>query len=599
MTRMSVLKSLYRAAWGARRRLVLSYLLLLIADIAATGVFGLALRDLIRFTLRNDVPDALIAAGVASLCWVITAAGSSARMNMAYLLAESVSVELDERILELVGRRADIEHLENPAYVDQLTLLRGGGDLLAHYALGALDIVVSLLRLGVVLMILALVKPALLAIALLLLPVLWLQRLGAKRVAISMITTAEDTRLADHLFALHTDPVSAMEMRIADARPVLQERTSRVWDRLIRRQERARWATAGRSTAAWAAFMVGYGVALLFIAQSVASGRTDPGDVLLVVALTMSLRSQAEDTVRTLQRTAEGVHFLDAYLALQASASTESPDSSAFAPLRLSEGVTFRGVSFAYPGTDVPVLKDLDLRLPAGATVAIVGEHGAGKTTLVKLLCKLYEPTLGTITVDGVPLTEISAEDWRGRSTASFQDFARFAWEVRESVGCGDLPAVHDLARIEQAVSHADATEIVAGLPSQFETQLGGLFGGTELSGGQWQRIALGRAFMRVSPILFVLDEPTASLDARSEYVVYQRQMAYGRQLAEANGAITVVISHRFSTVRMADHIIVLSDGAVTETGNHKELMALGGRYADLYNLQAHGYRSSPAVEEI
>lgn len=598
MTRVSVLTSLFVTAWRARRGLLLTYLLLLIADVVATGLFGLALRGLIRSALHGNVGNSMLASAVATICWTTTSAGSNARANMAFMLAESVSVKLDERILGAVGRSAGLEQLETPEYVDRLALLRSGGDLAAHYALGLLDVVTNFMRLVVVVALLTIVQPVLLLLALLLAPVLWAQRSGRKRVARSMISTAEEARLAEHLYSLHTEPTSAMEIRIIGASETLRERANQVWSSVVRQQESARWYAAALGICSWAVFMAGYAAALFSIARSVSTGRAEPGDVLLVLALTANLRKQAEDTVRQLARTAVGVHFVDAYLAVHADAAA-APTGSAATPAPLREGITFDGVSFTYPGAKGPVLNHLDLRLPAGSMVALVGEHGAGKTTLVKMLCGLYTPTSGSISVDGIPLARIPAERWRADCTASFQDFARFAWPVRESIGCGELAALDDSARIEQAMARADASEIVAGLPSGLDTRLGTLFGGVELSSGQWQRIALSRAFMRMSPVLFVLDEPTASLDAHSEYLVYQRQMAYARRLAAMSGAVTVVVSHRFSTIRMADRILVLSDGAVTEAGSHGELMALGGRYAELYNLQASGYRSDMAAVRI
>ncbi|GAB2695138.1 ABC transporter ATP-binding protein [Kitasatospora kifunensis] len=573
----------------------MTYLALLAGDVLTTGLFGLALRALIEGALHRDLRVALGATVVAALCWTTSAVGSWARTNMVYLLAEAVSVELDTRILGMVGRLDTVEHLENPEYVDRVALLRGGGDLLAHYAWGLLDVVATLLRLAIVLTLLAVVAPPMLALALLLGPVLWLQRRGQQRISHSLLATAEGTRLADHLYSLLTEPAAGMEIRIAGAGEALQERARLTRTSLIRQQEHARWAAAGLALAGWTLFVLGYAVALLFIMDSVSSGRAEPGDVLLVITLTMNLRAQAEGTIATLQRTGEGLHFLDAYLWLNARAAGTASSGRAAVPDRLDAGITLRGVSFSYPGTELPVLRDIDLHVPAGSTLAIVGEHGAGKSTLVKLLCKLYEPTGGTIAVDGVPLADLPAEQWRSRTTASFQDYARFAFLLRESVGVGDLSALDDLARIGRAVAHGDAELIVEQLPSGLETQLGGLFDGLELSGGQWQRVALSRAFMRPTPLLFALDEPTASLDARSEYTVYQRQLEFAKRHARASGTVTVMISHRFSTVRTADHIVVLSDGRIVERGSHEELMTLGGNYAELYTLQADGYKPSPS----
>jgi ATP-binding cassette subfamily B protein len=237
------------------------------------------------------------------------------------------------------------------------------------------------------------------------------------------------------------------------------------------------------------------------------------------------------------------------------------------------------------------VLSEVDLHLPAGTTVAFVGENGAGKSTLVKLLCRFYEPTDGRITVDGVNLGAFDPAAWRERIAAGFQDFIRFAFLARESVGVGDVRAIDDEAAVLAALERADARELVDRLPAGLETQLGREAGdGVELSGGQWQKIALGRAMMRTRPLLLILDEPTSALDAHAEHELFERYVASARAVARATGGIAIFVSHRFSTVRMADHIVVVDGGSIVEHGTHHELVANGRLYADLYKLQAAAY---------
>ncbi|BCJ33877.1 hypothetical protein Athai_13800 [Actinocatenispora thailandica] len=565
-------------------------MLLLIIEIPAIGCLGLALRALIVSAAQRDLSRSLLDAAAAALCWTVSAVGGSARTNLTYLLAESVSVQLDGQILGLIAQCGDLETLESPEFTDRVGILRSGGDLIGHYSLSVLDAVATVLRLAFVLVLLATVRAELLLLALILAPVLWLQRRERQQVIRSMVDTVEQTRLADHLFRLHTDPAAAMEMRIADSVKTLIDLADGIWRNVVRRKDRALWRSVIFDVASWSIFIVCYGSALISVVRSGSVGQAMAGNMLLVITLIANLRKQAEDTVHQLHRTAEGAHFLDAYLALRNDAALQLAASSRPIPSSLTDGIAFHGVSFSYPRGAAPVLSDLSIRLPAGSTVAIVGEHGAGKTTLIKLLCGLYTPSSGHITVDGLRLDEVGHKQWQGRITASFQDFAKFAWQVRESAGCGDLTRLADDARITEALNAGDALGFVAKLPLGLDTPLDASRDGVELSGGQWQRIALSRAFMRTSPLLFVLDEPTASLDAHSEYVVYRRQMVHARNLAEKNGAITVVISHRFSTVRMADLILVLANGAVSEAGSHAELMALNGVYAQLYELQAQGY---------
>jgi ATP-binding cassette subfamily B protein len=229
------------------------------------------------------------------------------------------------------------------------------------------------------------------------------------------------------------------------------------------------------------------------------------------------------------------------------------------------------------------VLKGIDLKLPAGSTVALVGENGAGKTTLVKLLARLYDPTTGRILIDGTDLREIEPHSWRQRISAGFQDFVKYELAAREVVGIGEVQRMTEEHAIEAALVRGDAQPVVAALPNGLDTQLGKKFsGGVDISGGQWQRLALARAFMRDRPLLLLLDEPTAALDPEAEHTLFERFAEASRVAARQTGGITVLVSHRFSTVRMADLIVVLVDGQIAESGTHDELVARGGRYAEL-----------------
>jgi ATP-binding cassette subfamily B protein len=262
------------------------------------------------------------------------------------------------------------------------------------------------------------------------------------------------------------------------------------------------------------------------------------------------------------------------------------------APSRLRSAITLRGLSFSYPGTERSVLTALSLTLPAGATIAVVGENGSGKTTLVKLLLGLYAPTSGSIMIDDVPLESIAPDAWRERCTAAFQDFACFNLPAVSSVGVGDV-AAHDSEPLAlDALSRAGGSDLVEQLPEGLATYVGVPFtGGHNLSGGQWQKLALGRAARAPDPLLVVLDEPTASLDAQAEHALFTRYASLSSRLAAASGTITLLISHRFSTVRMADLIVYLEDGHAIEAGTHEDLMSAAGRYAEAFTLQASAYR--------
>ncbi|MER5521320.1 ATP-binding cassette domain-containing protein [Streptomyces sp. NPDC002763] len=590
MTRFSAFRFVYAVGWRERRGVLMAYLALLAADVVAIGGFGLALRALIGAAMSHDSTACVLAALVASLGWAMTAVGGSIRTNLIMLLAEHGGTCLDERTLRAAGRVQGLADLESAEYADRVALLRGGADLAATYAWRLLDLGTTLLRLAVVLSLLVVVAPAMTLLLAALVPVLWLQRRGQAGVARAVAASGSDTRLAEHLHALLTEPGPGMEIRVAGAELWLRELARDAWFRLIHRQEKARYAAAGLVAAGWAAFTAVSLGALLVTVDAIASGRARPADALVAVMLTLSLCVQAENAMTTIQRHAHGMHYLDALIALEAQPGRAPHGAAALVPGELRDAIVLDDVAFCYPGAKLPILRGIDLRLAAGTTVAVVGEHGAGKTTLVKLLCGLYEPTGGTVTVDGQSLGAISAHDWWSRVTVAFQDYARYAFVVREAVGCGDPAALDDLGRVRLAVAHGAATGVVEALPQGLDTQLGESFGGVELSGGQWQRIALSRAFMRRDPLLFVLDEPTASLDARSEHELYERHMAQAKQLAREWGTVTVVISHRFSTVRAADHIVVLAEGHIAEQGSHTDLMDRDGMYAELYRLQAAGY---------
>jgi ATP-binding cassette subfamily B protein len=252
-------------------------------------------------------------------------------------------------------------------------------------------------------------------------------------------------------------------------------------------------------------------------------------------------------------------------------------------PLR---GIVLEDVGFRYAGKDTWALRHIDLTIASGESVALVGENGAGKTTLVKLMTRLYEPTEGRILLDGRDLRDWPRDDLRRRFGVLFQDFNQYQLKVRENVGFGSVEHMDDVPRIERATERGGASELVSSLADGLDAPLGRWFqNGTELSGGQWQKIALARAFMREDADILVLDEPTAALDAEAEHMVFSRF----RELAE--GRTTIVISHRFPTVRMARKIIVLDHGSIAESGTHDSLVARGGRYARMFALQAEGYR--------
>ena len=261
-------------------------------------------------------------------------------------------------------------------------------------------------------------------------------------------------------------------------------------------------------------------------------------------------------------------------------------NGTANAGIDLSAGIEFDDVTFAYPGATQAALSDVTLHVRPGQSIALVGSNGSGKTTLVKLLAGLYTPTRGSVRYQGRDLRDWDPVAFRQRIGVIFQDFNRYQLKVGENIGAGDVAAFDDQARWAEAAAKGQAAEFIAQLPQAYESQLGRwFFSGQELSGGQWQRIALARAFMRTSAEILVLDEPTAAMDAETEAQIFEHFRSLTRD------RIAILISHRFSTVRYADQIVVLDEGRIVEHGTHEQLIALNGRYAHLFNLQARAYR--------
>ena len=403
---------------------------------------------------------------------------------------------------------------------------------------------------------------------------------------------AAANRLARHLFDTATTAPPGKEVRVTQIGDRLVSGRREAWERWYGPVAAARWGSAVWHTMGWALFGAAYVGAVVFVAWGL---QATPGAVLLVLAAGSRLSAYIGATVGEigfLRGTWMDGSMRMAWLEDYAAALLENADAPV--PSRLTDSIRFEHVSFAYPGTDRRVLDDVNLEIEAGSVVAIVGENGAGKTTLVKLLCRLYQPIEGRILVDGAELARMPVDGWRERLAGAFQDFFRFEFRARHSVGLGDVPRLDDEPAVNVAVDRAGAEDVVKQLLSGLETQLGPTWpDGVEVSFGQWQKLALARGFMRDRPLLLVLDEPTAALDAETEHALFERYAAAARGGTEEapDGRITILVSHRFSTVRMADTIVVLDGAQVVEVGSHEQLIAANGQYASLYEIQAAAYR--------
>jgi len=502
---------------------------------------------------------------------------------------DKVTIALEAHVAHLQASLVTIAHQERPDYLDRLAMLRNQIFVLDHMYMSVFSTCGWLLRLGVVIALLASIHIALVLLALAAAPIVVVSawRPGVERKAQESGT--RDSRLARHLFDTATTAAPGKEVRVTRIGEQLVARRREIWERsfapvIVARRDSAFWQAL-----AWFVFGAAYVGAIVFVTAGIRAGA---GNVVLVLAAGARLSAYIGATVSE-------IGFLRGFWVygarrlawLEDYAASMNADADVPAPDALRDGIRLDSVSFAYPGTTRLALEDISLRLPAGSVVAIVGENGAGKTSLVKLLAKMYEPTSGAIFVDNIPLARMAAQEWRTRLAGAFQDFYRFEFRARDTVGLGDLPRLEDRTAVASAVDRAGANDVVALLASGLETQLGASWpGGVEVSFGQWQKLALARGFMRERPLLLALDEPTAALDAETEHALFERYAAAARDNRHS-GRVTLLVSHRFSTVRMADLIVVLKGARVVEFGPHDKLMANRGHYAELYDIQAAAYR--------
>ena len=502
---------------------------------------------------------------------------------------DKVTIALESHVAELQASVATIAHHERPDYLDRLSVLRDHVFVLDHMYMSLFSTCGWILRLAVTVALVMSVHPVLVLMVLFALPTVltstW--RPGVERLA--QEKAARHERLAKHLFLTATTASPGKEVRVTGIGDRLARERRAAWERWYRPIAAARMVSASWHALAWAIFGGAYMAAIVFVASGIDA---PAADVLLVLAAGARLSSYVGATVGEVGFL-RGI-WLDGskrlvWLERYAAALTADEDQAV--PDRLTDGIRLEHLSFAYPGTDRLVLDDVDLHLPAGSVVVVVGEYAAGQSTLVKRLAKLCEPTKGRILVDGVPLSRMPAVEWRARLAGAFQDFFRFEFRALHAIGLGDLARLDDEAAVGTAVDRAGADDVVARLEAGLETQLGPTWpGGVEVSFGQWQKLALARGFMRDRPLLLVLDEPTAALDAETEHALFERYASTSRQGA-AEGRVTILVSHRFSTVRMADLIVVLDGSRVVEVGSHDDLVAKGGQYAELYGIQAAAYR--------
>lgn len=502
---------------------------------------------------------------------------------------DKVTIALESHVARLQASIPTVGHQERAEYLDRLSVLREQVFVLDHMYMSVFSTAGWLLRLGITITLLATVNPLLVLLVVFALPTVaassW--RPAVERQA--QERGAQSERLARHLFGLTTAASPGKEVRVLGIGRQLADRRRASWERWYVPLAAARRRSGAFYAAGWAIFGGAYAGAIALVATG---PRASAASVLLVLAAGAKLSAYVGSTVSEIgflrgiwMDGSRRLAWLEDYAAAASAAADVDP------PDQLVEGIRFEDVSFTYPGADRPALEHVDLFLPAGAVVAVVGENGAGKSTLVKLIGKLYLPSSGRILVDGVDLARMRPAPWRARLAGAFQDFFRFEFRARQTVGLGDLDRAADGAAVATALERAGAGDVIDSLAFGLDTQLGSTWeNGVDVSFGQWQKLALARGFMRDGPIVAALDEPTAALDAETEHALFERYASRVRD-SRVGGGITILVSHRFSTVRMADLIVVLDGSRVVEVGTHQQLMGRDGQYAQLYRIQAAAYR--------
>ena len=583
-----------KTGWQTSPRLILVALLSTLAGAVPDAMFAWGLAEFASSMITGNhagiVTSSALLAAMAAGNWLLQTVDT--RVNRRF--ADEATVIIESHIAELQASVSTIEHHERPDQLDRISVLREHASALSNLYAQLFSVLGAFVRLLITLGLLLSVHPFLVLLGFFAIPTVVV---SGRRAAVEKRVEedgAHHYRLARHLFLLATSTAGGKELRVARSGGRVRDMRHEAWERQYRPLARARWVGAAWQAGAQALFGAAFMASVAYVATH---GNDRAGAVLLVLTAGSRLSGYVGQTIGQMHffRTiwldcSRKLAWLEDYVAAQGARS--GADMSA--PERLREGIRLDSVSFRYPGTERIVLEDVSLLLPAGAVVAVVGENGAGKSTLVKLLCGLYRPTSGRIALDDQDLASVDPVSWRRRVTGVFQDFFPFEFQLRRSVGIGDLPRETDEDAVAGALQKAGAAEFAQGLPDGVHTQLGASWpGGVDLSGGQWQRVALARGFMREAPLLTVLDEPTSAVDAETEHALFIRYAELARASAAAGtGGVTLLVSHRFSTVRMADTIVVLGGARVAEHGTHEQLMQLGGHYAELYSIQAESYQA-------
>jgi len=507
------------------------------------------------------------------------------------LIQQLIQLRLANRIRADIIRKAltlDLAHFEHPDFYDRLqNARREGGYKPTELINDTFQIVQNLITMGSFAVLLLGFSPWLVVILLATSIPAFIAEARFSEQGFRLLTRrAPETRQINYLSRLLTEDSAAKEIKLFNLGSTLVGRYVTLFEKFFREDRALAVKRAMVGFALGLFTTLGYYGSYAWIVWRAVHGQISLGDMTLYLTIFRQGQSTFQSILSAVGNIYENNLFmanLFEFFALEPQMSVAAEPHKA--PAVIVRGVEFRDVGFRYPETEKWALRHIKLTIRPGEKIALVGQNGAGKTTMIKLLTRLYDPSEGTILLDGIDIRELDPLDLRQRIGVIFQDFVRYHLPVHENIGFGQIDSATDMERIAASAKKSGADAVVEELPAGYETLLGRWFrGGHELSLGQWQKIALARAFMREAEIL-VLDEPTASLDAKTEYEIFRNF----QELTE--GKMAILISHRFSTVRMADRIVVIQDGTISELGTHDELMRLEGTYAQLFSLQAEGYR--------
>ncbi len=518
------------------------------------------------------------------------------------LVSDRLTGYVTAQLIAAANRWQGLARFEDPAFADDLERARtqaatSGSDLLLYGSRAALALFTAM---GLVLVLVSVHPLAPLLLVGATLPQIMRQFEYASRVWNRLYRQTPDARRLEYSREVLLMPDPAKDIRLYELGPFFRARYAAIFERTVAVVDRLRRQLLRRVVPATAVAPLAAGAIYVYVVWLIIQGERTVGDLALYGGAATMLQAQLLSLGFEIGFLPQVFSFLPSlFRILEASPDLPLPAHPRPAPRAFREGIVFEHVAFTYPGQSEPVLRDVSLHLDPRESVALVGRNGAGKTTVVKLLLRLYDPSAGRILLDGVDLRDYDLDDLRRQMGVIFQDFMRYELTAGENIGLGQVELLrtpHDpatAAQLRAAAARAGADTLLGQLPQGLETQLGREFGGRELSGGEWQKLALARAFVRDCQLL-MLDEPTAALDVQTEYEVYQHFHELTRD------RMTVLISHRFSTVRMANRILYLADGRIQEAGTHANLLAQDDEYARLYRLQAAQYVGvEPVTPEV